>query len=92
MPRIVRGTPQQVAQRLLGQLHPAAGNQRLSGVIVEVEAYLSQADPASHSAWLDATESQHVQRPRRLYVYSIHTHHCVNVVTEFAGLGANSDS
>lgn len=84
------GTPQQVARRLLGhslvrQIH----GQRLSGIIVEVEAYLSQNDPASHSAIGRKNRNASMfGSAGRLYVYTIHTRHCLNVVTEPDGIGS----
>lgn len=78
------------AQQLLGclfvrQLH----GQRLSGIIVETEAYLSQNDPASHSfAGLKKRNAAMYQAAGTLYVYSIHAKYCLNVVTEVAGIGA----
>lgn len=83
-------SPQTVAQRLLGcVLVRQLGQVRCSGVIVEVEAYLGSQDPASHS-WRG-------ERPRNrsmflaagsLYVYAIHSRHCLNVVTEAEGTGS----
>ncbi len=84
------GTPQQVARRLLGHsLVRKIHGQRLSGIIVEVEAYLSQNDPASHSAIGRKNRNASMFGPAGLlYVYTIHTRHCLNVVTEPEGTGS----
>lgn len=85
---------EEVATQLLGKLlvrHTTVSTtpRTLRAIIVEVEAYLSAGDEASHS---------HVGRKNRnasmfeaagtLYVYPIHSRHCMNVVTEQAGQGA----
>lgn len=73
-----------VAQELLGKwLVRELNGERISGWIVEVEAYLASGDEASHafhgigrknrSMFLDAGH---------LYVYSIHGRCCLNVVTQ----------
>jgi DNA-3-methyladenine glycosylase len=65
------------------------GNQRLSGIIVEVEAYLSHGDPASHSAkGLKTRNASMFDSAGKLYVYTIHSRHCLNVVTEPEGIGS----
>jgi DNA-3-methyladenine glycosylase len=62
---------------------------RLSGWIVETEAYLADGDPASHSAAGMKQKNRSMFLPAgHLYVYSIHTHHCLNVVSEPQGCGA----
>ncbi len=82
---------EQVARSLLGKtlVHQLPDGQRLSGVIVEVEAYLAEGDLASHSArGLNRKNASMFQTPGTLYVYPIHAKHCLNVVTEEAGQGA----
>ena len=82
---------QQVAQSLLGKtlVRLLPEGERLSGAIVEVEAYLDQGDLASHSArGLNKKNAAMFKSPGKLYVYPIHAKHCLNVVTEEAGRGA----
>jgi DNA-3-methyladenine glycosylase len=84
------GSPPSVAQRLLGcSLVRRIGNRRLSGIIVEVEAYLGCDDPASHSAKGRKNRNASMfESAGKLYVYTIHARHCLNVVTELAGVGS----
>jgi len=85
------GPTEQVARSLLGKLLVTAlpDGQRLSGLIVEVEAYLAEHDPASHSARGRSPKNASMfAPPGTLYVYSIHAKHCLNIVTEPAGRGA----
>lgn len=57
--------------------------------IVEVEAYLSARDPASHSRCGPTRRNASMfGPPGQLYVYTIHTRHCMNIVTEPEGQGA----
>ncbi|HBE71142.1 MAG TPA: 3-methyladenine DNA glycosylase [Planctomycetaceae bacterium] len=80
----------EVACGLLGKLllH-CEDNLNLGGIIVEVEAYLGTRDLASHSA-CGKTRRNEVMfwDPGHVYVYQIHQQHCVNIVTEQAGVGA----
>jgi DNA-3-methyladenine glycosylase len=80
----------QVAQDLLGQLlvvESSAG--RMSGWIVEVEAYLAMDDPACHaSRGKTKSNATMFDKPGCLYVYPIHAKHCMNIVTEPEGIGA----
>jgi len=76
-----------VAKELLGTVlirRSAAG--LTSGVIVETEAYLPNGDPACHGAKKKTPKNEVMFGPPGIsYVYSIHAHHCVNLVTESAG-------
>lgn len=81
----------QVAQQLLGKrlVRMSPEGERLSGIVVEVEAYLSRADLASHSYRGRSNKNASMfLESGRLYVYSIHAKYCLNVVTEPAGRGA----
>ena len=75
----------EVAQSLLGTilLHSTAEG-LLAGVIVEVEAYLGQNDPAAHSSAGRTPRTRVIfGDPGHAYVYRIYgLHHCLNVVAE----------
>ena len=80
-----------MARRLLGRMlaRRLPSGEILRGVIVEVEAYLSRRDPASHShGGLTRKNRSMFGPPGTLYVYPIHARHCMNIVTESAGIGS----
>lgn len=90
-PQFFSQTTRQVARQLLGKrlVRITDGGTRLSGLVVEVEAYLSRGDLASHShRGMSKKNAAMFSEPGRLYVYSIHAKNCLNVVTEAAGQGA----
>ena len=80
-----------VAQGLLGQrLVRIVGGQRLSGLIVETEAYIGETDGACHAS-RGCTPRTVVMYgpPGHAYIYFIYgMHHCFNVVTEEEGFPA----
>ena len=77
-----------VARDLLGLVlvHNRRGV-RTSGIIVEVEAYIGESDPACHAAPGPTVRNQPLYgRPGHAYVYLNYGIHClVNVVTEAHG-------
>ena len=79
-----------VARDLLGRyIVRMHGRKRLTGKIVEVEAYLGTHDPASHT-YRGRTNRNDVMfwEGGHLYVYFTYgMHFCANVVTEKAGTG-----
>ena len=90
MPKIVPRSfysrpPDAVARELLGKiLTRQLGDERLSGRIVEVEAYFGKDDPAAHSAaGKTARNAVLFGPPGHAYVYFIYgMHSCVNVSCE----------
>ena len=75
----------QVAKDLLGkELVRKIGNQVLSGIIIETEAYKGKNDPASHAA-RKKTERNKIMfgEAGRAYVYFTYgMHYCFNVVAK----------
>ena len=81
----------EVAADLIGKVlvHTFRGK-RTSGVIVEVEAYIGETDPACHAAPGPTKRNQPLYGPPgRAYVYlNYGIHHLVNAVTEREGFPA----
>jgi DNA-3-methyladenine glycosylase len=81
----------EVARDLLGRnLIRMLNGQRLAGRISEVEAYVGEADLASHAARGPSSRNRAMYGPGGLaYVYLIYgIHYCLNVVTEATGFPA----
>lgn len=80
-----------VARDLLGRrLVRVINGQRVSGLIVEAEAYIGEDDLACHAARGRTARTEVMYGPAgRSYVYFIYgMYHCLNVVTEQAGFPA----
>jgi DNA-3-methyladenine glycosylase len=82
--------PEIVARRLIGKaLIRRLGKALIGGLIVETEAYLGDADAASHSfRGLKPGNRSMFAGPGTLYVYPIHSRYCLNAVTEQSGIGS----
>lgn len=82
-------TTEEIAQYLLGMYlehKTASGN--LGGYIVDAEAYLGPADEAAHSFGLKMTPRLQAmyEKPGTIYLYTMHTHLILNMVTKEKGI------
>jgi DNA-3-methyladenine glycosylase len=82
--------PRTVARDLLGMsLVRLLDGKRLTGTVVEAEAYLSEGDPAAHShRGRTPRNGSMFERPGTAYVYAIHGRWCLNVSTEAEGVAS----
>ena len=83
-PTFYQRSTAEVAQALLGKtLISELGGRRVTGLIVETEAYLPENDSACHAAKHRTARTEVMFGPAGFaYVYPIHARHCFNVVTE----------
>jgi DNA-3-methyladenine glycosylase len=80
----------EVARSLIGTiLVSRIDGHRVSGMIVETEAYLPTGDSASHGVHGRNRKNRSMFGPAgRAYVYPIHARHCFNAVTGQAGIAS----
>jgi DNA-3-methyladenine glycosylase len=83
-------SPAEVARDLIGcELIRHDSEGPAGGIIVETEAYLAQGDPASHShRGLTPRNRSMFGKPGLVYVYTIHSRYCFNMVTEGTEIGS----
>ncbi|MCA9380863.1 DNA-3-methyladenine glycosylase [Candidatus Dojkabacteria bacterium] len=82
--RFYNGTPVAVAKELLGKIIiNTQDNKRLSGRIIEVEAYEADKDEAAHSfkGKTERNKSLFLDAGH-IYVHSIHGQYCMDIVTD----------
>ncbi|SFP60982.1 DNA-3-methyladenine glycosylase [Salibacterium halotolerans] len=87
--KIFYGSTLQVAQNLLGcLLVKETKDGKAAGKIVETEAYLGEEDRAAHSFENKRTKRTEIMfhAPGHVYVFEMHTHCLVNVVSAPAGV------
>lgn len=80
---------EEIAQQLLGHLLVRETDfGKMSGWIVETEAYLGYEDAAAHSYLGKRTPRLHsmYQEAGTIYVYQMHTHKMLNIVTQPKGV------
>lgn len=78
-----RGQSRRVAPALLGTLLLVESpDGPVGGLVVETEAYVNGVDPASHlAAGRTPRTSSFFGGPGTVYVYSMHGHHLLNLIT-----------
>lgn len=78
----------ELAEHLLGQILVKETDEGIaSGIIVETEAYLGEEDQAAHSYQKRRTKRTEImfQAPGHAYIYQMHTHRLVNIVSGEVG-------
>ncbi|WP_438763681.1 DNA-3-methyladenine glycosylase [Enterococcus sp. AZ194] len=81
-------TTEEIAEYLLGMyLEHETPVGKLAGYIVDAEAYLGPDDEAAHSYGLRKTPrlAAMYQKPGTIYLYTMHTHLLLNIVTQPEG-------
>lgn len=82
-------TTEEIAEYLLGMyLVHETPDGLLAGYIVDAEAYLGPDDEAAHSFGLRKTPrlAAMYQKPGTIYLYTMHTHLLLNIVTQPEGM------
>ncbi|GCF93250.1 putative 3-methyladenine DNA glycosylase [Enterococcus florum] len=82
-------TTEEVAEFLLGMyLEHEINGQTLGGYIVDCEAYLGPEDEAAHSFGMRNTPRVQAmyQKPGTIYLYTMHTHLILNIITQPEGI------
>lgn len=65
-----------------GDPSSAASGRTVGGIVVETEAYVNGVDPASHlAAGYTPRTASFFSGPGTVYVYTIHGHHALNVIS-----------
>ncbi|MCL2560094.1 MAG: DNA-3-methyladenine glycosylase [Turicibacter sp.] len=85
----IEASTEEIARELLGKkLLFKCGEHWLGGYIVETEAYLGAVDRACHSYnWKRTPRIESMYGPGgTIYVYTMHTHNMLNIVTQKAGI------
>jgi DNA-3-methyladenine glycosylase len=85
--RFFADDPATVAKAIIGKtLVRRYGDKLLAGKIVEAEAYLGEHDPAAHASHGRTKRTEVMYgNPGHVYVYNIHGHVCLNIVSEVEG-------
>ncbi|KAF1299111.1 3-methyladenine DNA glycosylase [Enterococcus sp. JM4C] len=81
-------TTEEIAEYLLGMyLEHETPAGKLAGYIVDAEAYLGPDDQAAHSFGMRKTPrlTAMYQKPGTIYLYTMHTHLLLNIVTQPEG-------
>lgn len=77
-----------LAENLLGKLLVHVTEEGVTaGTIVETEAYLGEEDQAAHSYQKRRTKRTEIMfaAPGHVYIYQMHTHHLINIVSGAEG-------